>query len=56
LNTEKIFERNVPGTRDILSKKVVAIAGCGGLGSNAAVALVRAGVGKLIIADWAHIF
>ena len=49
--TEEIFKRNVPGVRDILLKKTVAIAGCGGLGSNAAVALVRAGIGALIIAD-----
>lgn len=48
---DKIFERNVPGVRDILSKKTVAVAGCGGLGSNAAAALARAGIGKLIIAD-----
>jgi len=48
---EEIFERNVPGVRDILSKRTVAIAGCGGLGSNAAVSLVRAGIGKLVIAD-----
>lgn len=38
--------------KEILSKKVVGIAGCGGLGSNAAVALARVGVGKLIIADF----
>ncbi|MBW6491772.1 MAG: sulfur carrier protein ThiS adenylyltransferase ThiF [Lentimicrobium sp.] len=30
----------------------VGIAGCGGLGSNCAVALARVGVGKLIIADY----
>ncbi|MGE5340773.1 MAG: sulfur carrier protein ThiS adenylyltransferase ThiF [Candidatus Omnitrophota bacterium] len=52
LDVEKIFERNVPGVRDVLSQKTVAIAGCGGSGSNAAVALVRAGIGKLIIADF----
>lgn len=52
IDVEKIFERNVPGLRDILVKKSVAIAGCGGIGSNAAVALVRAGIGKLIIADY----
>jgi sulfur carrier protein ThiS adenylyltransferase len=51
IETDKIFERNVPGIRDILSKKTVAVAGCGGLGSNAAVALARAGIGKLIIVD-----
>ena len=52
MNVEKVFERNVPGLREILVKKTVAIAGCGGLGSNAAVALTRAGIGKLIIADF----
>lgn len=51
LQIEDIFERNVPGTRRILSKRTVAIAGCGGLGSNVAVALARAGIGKLIITD-----
>jgi sulfur carrier protein ThiS adenylyltransferase len=50
-DTEQIFTRNVPGTRAALSRKTVAVAGCGGLGSNAAAALVRAGIGKLIIAD-----
>jgi sulfur carrier protein ThiS adenylyltransferase len=35
-----------------LRTKVVGIAGCGGLGSNAAVALARVGVGTLIVADF----
>lgn len=35
-----------------LSTKTVGIAGCGGLGSNCAVALARSGVGHLIIADF----
>ena len=35
-----------------LKNKTVGIAGCGGLGSNCAVALARVGVGKLIIADF----
>ncbi len=47
-----IFDRNVPGTAEILKTKTVAIAGCGGLGSNIAIALVRSGVGNLIIADF----
>ena len=51
MDTQKIFERNVPGTLEILQKSTVGIAGCGGLGSNAAVSLVRAGIGKLILAD-----
>ncbi len=35
-----------------LKNKIVGIAGCGGLGSNCAVALARVGVGTLIIADF----
>jgi len=46
-----LFERNVPGTTERLKKATVGVAGCGGLGSNAAVALVRAGVGHLILVD-----
>jgi sulfur carrier protein ThiS adenylyltransferase len=38
--------------KKILKTKTVGIAGCGGLGSNCAVALARVGVGKLIIADF----
>jgi sulfur carrier protein ThiS adenylyltransferase len=38
--------------KKILSKKTVGIAGAGGLGSNAAVALARAGIGHLIIVDY----
>ena len=47
-----IFERNVKGTTEIFKKSCVGIAGCGGLGSNVAVSLVRAGIGKLILADF----
>ena len=35
-----------------LKNRTVGIAGCGGLGSNCAVALARVGVGRLIIADY----
>jgi len=35
-----------------IKNKTVGIAGCGGLGSNCAIALARIGIGKLIIADF----
>jgi len=38
--------------KEKLKAKTVGIAGCGGLGSNAAVALARIGTGKIIIADF----
>ena len=48
---DSIFDRNVPGMTEKLAVATVGIAGCGGLGSNAAVALTRAGVGRLILVD-----
>lgn len=47
MNTEK-FEK----IRMNLQKASVGIAGAGGLGSNVAVSLARAGVGKLVIVDF----
>ncbi len=38
--------------KSILKNRNVGIAGCGGLGSNCAVALARVGVGHLIICDF----
>ena len=38
--------------RTTLQTKTVGIAGCGGLGSNCAVALARVGVGTLVVADF----
>jgi sulfur carrier protein ThiS adenylyltransferase len=35
-----------------LKDKTVGIAGCGGLGSNAAIALARIGIGNLVIVDF----
>lgn len=44
MNFEEILKK--------LSTKCVGIAGCGGLGSNCAVALARTGVGKLVLVDF----
>ncbi len=38
--------------RNRLSQFSVGIAGCGGLGSNCAVALARVGIGRLVVADF----
>ncbi|MBI4726456.1 sulfur carrier protein ThiS adenylyltransferase ThiF [candidate division TA06 bacterium] len=43
--------RHTPGIADTLKKSCVGLAGCGGLGSTAAIALARAGVGRMVIAD-----
>ncbi len=48
----EIYARNTPGSFPILKTKCVGIAGCGGLGSNIAVLLARAGIGKLVVADF----
>jgi len=46
-----IFQKNPPGVTEILKKSTIGVAGCGGLGSNAAISLTRAGLGKLILCD-----
>jgi len=51
----KIYARNVAGMTDILESRIIGIAGCGGLGSNAAIALARAGIGRLILADYDYV-
>ena len=38
--------------KEKLRKSSVGIAGAGGLGSNVAVALARAGIGRLILVDF----
>lgn len=47
-----IFSAMPPGVREALSAKRVLIAGAGGLGSNAAMLLVRSGIGELEIFDF----
>jgi len=48
----KFFSKHDPRILSILRGSTVGIAGAGGLGSNVAVSLARAGLGTLIIADW----
>ncbi|NCC49838.1 MAG: sulfur carrier protein ThiS adenylyltransferase ThiF [Spartobacteria bacterium] len=47
----ELTARNPPALRDVVQCKCVGIAGCGGLGSNVAVMLARAGVGRLALVD-----
>ena len=47
-----LFRDNPPGLTELLKRVSVGIAGIGGVGSNIAAILVRAGVGKLIITDF----
>jgi len=46
------FRDNPPGLTILLKASSVGIAGAGGIGSNVAVSLIRAGLGRLIIADF----
>lgn len=55
IKEKEIFSRHEPKVLASLRKATVGIAGAGGLGSNAAIALARAGVGRLIIADFDRI-
>jgi sulfur carrier protein ThiS adenylyltransferase len=49
---KRLFLKHDPALLSILRSGTVGIAGAGGLGSNAAVSLARAGLGALIIADF----
>lgn len=49
---DKITERNTAELKGKIKQAVIGVAGCGGLGSNVAIALARIGVKKLIIADF----
>jgi sulfur carrier protein ThiS adenylyltransferase len=52
---KEFFSKHDPKLLSVLRASVVGIAGAGGLGSNVAISLARAGVGKLIIADFDRI-
>ncbi|MFA6498737.1 MAG: sulfur carrier protein ThiS adenylyltransferase ThiF [Desulfurivibrionaceae bacterium] len=47
-----LYARHSPGLQAHLQKSVVGIMGLGGLGSLVAIALVRMGIGSLLIADY----
>lgn len=49
---KKYFAHRDPGVLEALRRSSVGIAGAGGLGSNVAISLARAGVGRLVIADF----
>lgn len=46
-----ILEDNPPELAEVLSKASVGVAGAGGIGSNVAMMLARAGVGRLVVVD-----
>ena len=46
------FRDNPPGLTGLLNTSSVGITGAGGVGSNVAASLIRAGVGRLVIADF----
>jgi sulfur carrier protein ThiS adenylyltransferase len=47
-----MMARHTPGIHQRLKRACVGIAGCGGLGSTAALSLGRVGIGRLILADF----
>ena len=49
---DQLTSRNSSQLKGKLEKAVIGIAGCGGLGSNAAIALARIGIGKIILVDF----
>ncbi|MBT3755740.1 MAG: sulfur carrier protein ThiS adenylyltransferase ThiF [Candidatus Cloacimonetes bacterium] len=55
MNKKDFFSAHDPKIIPTLQKAVIGIAGAGGLGSNIAVSLTRAGIGKLIVADFDRI-
>ena len=52
MKKKDFFSKHDPKIIPTLQKAIIGIAGAGGLGSNIAVSLARAGIGKLIVADF----
>lgn len=52
LKEEDLLERNVKGISEKLKKAKICILGLGGLGSNVAILLARAGIGYLKLVDF----
>ncbi len=52
MTPEELFCRHDPAVLAALRGSTVGIAGAGGLGSNVAMSLARAGVGRLVVADF----
>ena len=50
--TKALEERHGPELHSRFSSAVIAVCGLGGLGSNIAISLARAGIGKLILMDF----
>ncbi len=49
---QAFFSKHDQGIVPLVQQATVGIAGAGGLGSNAAIALARSGIGKLVLADF----
>ncbi|MEN6445362.1 MAG: sulfur carrier protein ThiS adenylyltransferase ThiF [Candidatus Cloacimonas sp.] len=52
ISREEYFSKRDPSAFPIWQKATIGIAGAGGLGSNIAISLARAGIGTLILADY----
>jgi|AntAceMinimDraft_15_1070371.scaffolds.fasta_scaffold126175_2 sulfur carrier protein ThiS adenylyltransferase len=48
----ELYKRNTPDLINKLKDHNIGIAGCGGLGSNIAVMLVRAGISNIVLVDY----
>ena len=49
---DKILKRQNKNDNEIFEKAKVSILGCGGLGSNVAMILARAGIGEIFLYDF----